>query len=175
MNSLEQRALTLLGSGVAQEQVAAALGVTPSYISQLVSDEEFSSQVSELRFKNLQKHNERDNKLDSLEDQVIHKIEQTLPMVMRPMELVRMLQVVNAAKRRGSSTPDAVLQKQQVVTISIPTTVVQKFVTNIENQVVQTGEQQLITMQSGALLERVKNDVPPAATIPAAPARIKAE
>jgi transcriptional regulator with XRE-family HTH domain len=152
----EEKALNLLGAGVQAEQVAAALGVSPSYISQLLSQEDFSAAVSALRYESLQRHNVRDSKLDALEDAIIEKLEQTLPLVMRPMELTRMLTSVNGAKRRGTSTPDAILTKQQVVNITIPTVIKNKFVTNIHNQVVQAGEQQLVTMQSGTLLENIK-------------------
>lgn len=153
----EERILNLLGAGIIPEQVASAVGVSPSYISQLLSTDEFSAAVSELRYKSLQKHNERDSNLDSLEDKILEKMHQTLPLVMRPMELTRMLQVVNAAKRRGTSTPDSVLQKQEVVTLSLPPVIINKFTTNIQNQVVQTGNQELVTMQSGTLLEKLKN------------------
>lgn len=156
-SGIEEKILNLLGSGVAAEQVATAVGVSPSYISQLISQEEFSTAVSELRYQALQKHNERDTSLDSLEDKILEKMHQVVPMVMRPMELVRMLQVVNGAKRRGASAPDSILQKQQVVTITLPQVVINKFVANVNNQVVQAGQQELITMQSGTLLEKLKN------------------
>lgn len=158
LNPTDERALKLLGTGnILQEQVASALGVTPAYISQLMADENFSRAVQELRFKNLQKHTERDNELDSLEDAILDKMKKSLPLVMRPMELTRMLQVVNGAKRRGVAAPETAAVQTQVVTISVPVHVVNRFVTNQENQVVQVGEQPLITMQSGVLLERAKN------------------
>ncbi len=157
----EERAVALLGSGLEPTQVAAALGVTPSTISQLMSSEEFATQVSELRYKNLAKHNERDSSLDSLEDAVIKKLSETLPFVMRPMELTRVLQVVNAAKRRGQSTPESIIQKQNIVNITLPSVAINKFVTNAQNQVVQSGGQSLITMQSGELLAKAKNDLTP--------------
>ncbi len=156
LTSIESRALKLLGEGVAAEHVAAALGVTASYISQLLSDEGFSSQVAELRYANLSKHNERDASLDSLEDALIEKLSKSVSFIMRPMEMVRALQVVNAAKRRGSSAPDAILTKQQVVNITLPSVAINKFVTNVQNQVVQSGGQSLITMQSGELLAKLK-------------------
>lgn len=158
LNSTDERALKLLGTGtILQEQVAAALGVTPGYISQLMADEKFAAAVQELRYQNLNRHNERDNKLDTLEDQIIDKMQRSLPLVMRPMELTRMLQVVNGAKRRGQSAPESASTQTKVVTITVPVQVINRFTTNQENQVIQVGEQQLITMQSGVLLERVKN------------------
>src|SRR5882762_1194802 len=107
-NGTDEKALVLLGSGIGPEMVASALGVSVSRISQLLSDSEFASQVTELRYKNLQKHNKRDNLIDDLEDQVLAQIKNTLPMVMRPMELNRIFQTLNAAKRRGQSAPESI-------------------------------------------------------------------
>lgn len=156
--STEERALSLLGAGVSAESTAAALGVSVSRISQLLSSEGFASQVSELRFKNLAKHNERDSKLDTLEDTIINKLENSLGLVVRPMELTRILQVINAAKRRGSSTPEAITEKQQIVQLTMPVNILNNFAVqvNINNQVTQVGEQSLLTIQSGALLKTIE-------------------
>ena len=68
---LEDRALSLLGSGISAESAATALGVSPSRISQLLSAPEFAEQVAELRYNNLQQHNHRDANYDSLEDKLL--------------------------------------------------------------------------------------------------------
>ena len=156
----EERALKLLGTGVSAEQVAAALGVTPARISQLLSDESFASQVADLKYSNLLSHSERDNKLDTLEDSLIQKIEMLTPLIMRPMEAIKALQIVNGAKRRGSQGLSAASPVTQVVQIAMPTQIVHKFVTNIQNQVIQTGEQQLLTIQSGTLLKNIQAEQP---------------
>jgi hypothetical protein len=64
--STETRALALLGQGIEPGIVANSLGVDPSRISQLLSDENFAAQVAELRFENLAKHSMRDNKYDNM-------------------------------------------------------------------------------------------------------------
>lgn len=153
----EDRALALLGSGVMPEAVAAALGVNPSRISQLLSDERFAAQVAELRFNNLQKHNERDSTYDSLEDKLLMKLEKSLPLMLRPGEILKAIQVVNGAKRRGQSSPDQVHAQQTIVNVVLPTQVIQKFTTNLDNQVIKAGEQDLLTMPSGNLLNRIEN------------------
>jgi hypothetical protein len=147
----EERALALLGAGIAPETVAASLGVTPSFISQLLSEENFAAAVAELRFKNLSKHNERDNKYDELEDSLLSKLSDSLPLLQRPMEINKVLQTVNQAKRRGSSAPDSIIEKQSIISLTIPVQLIQQFHTNAQNQVVQAGEQTLLTMQSGSL------------------------
>lgn len=152
----QARALNLLGHGIGPEQVAAALGVTTSAISQLLSDENFSAQVAELRFQNLAQHNERDSAYDTIEDTLIEKMKDLIPLMMRPMEILKAIQVINAAKRRGSSAPESITNQQTVVQINLPAITVTKFTTNIQNQVIQTGQQELLTIQSGTLLKEVK-------------------
>jgi len=154
-NTTYQRALSLLGSGISPEQVAAAIGVTSSRISQLLSDPEFTAKVAELRFASLQKHNQRDSQYDLLEDSLISKLSDLLPLMMRPMEVLKAIQIINAAKRRGQSAPEQIINQQTVVNISLPTKVVHKFVTNINNQVIQAGDQQLLTIQSGTLMKEL--------------------
>lgn len=155
-SATEERALKLLGSGLGPEVVASAVGVSTSRISQLLSDPEFSEQVAELRFTSLQKHNDRDNEYDSLEDKLLKTLKDLLPLMMRPMEVLKAIQVINAAKRRGQSAPEQITHQNQVVNLVMPTFITQKFTTNINNQVIQAGSQTLETIQSGTLLARAK-------------------
>jgi len=151
-SNTEDKALSLLGSGVSAEQVASALGVTAARISQLLSDKSFADQVAELRFQNLQQHNSRDASYDSLEDDLIGKLKQHMSLLFRPTDILKAIQIVNGAKRRGQSAPDQVTNQQNIVNLLLPTMIKQKFVTNTVNQVVKAGDQELVTMQSGNLL-----------------------
>lgn len=148
----EDRALSLLGNGVSAEATANALGVTASRISQLLSNKEFADQVALLRYENLQSHNSRDSKYDALEDKLIVELEKKLAFMFRPTDILKAIQVINGAKRRGQSTPEQVTNQQNIVNLLLPTQITQKFTTNITNQVVKAGEQDLVTMQSGNLL-----------------------
>jgi hypothetical protein len=147
--STESRALQLLGQGLGAEMVASAVGVSVSRISQLLSETEFAAQVADLRFRNLSKHNERDSEYDKLEDELIIKMRDLMPFMVRPMEVARVLQIINQAKRRGSSAPESITNQQTVVQLNMPVSVYQKFTVNANNQVIQAGQQQLITVQSG--------------------------
>lgn len=154
------RALSLLGNGVSSEVVAAALGVSPSRISQLLSDETFAAQVSALRFENLQKHTITDGKYDSIEDRLLEKLELNLPLMMRPMEILKALAVVNGAKRRGVQvSPESAgnIGSGTIVNLLMPVQVLQKYAVqvNIMNQVVKTGDTDLVTIQSGTLMKMV--------------------
>ena len=154
--STESRALVLLGQGISPEVVANSLGITASRISQMLSDEQFSAKVAELRFENLAKHNKRDNEYDSIEDELLERLKDCLPLMHRPMEILKSIQVINAAKRRGSSTPESITAKQQVIQLTVPIQILQNFQTNLQGQVTKAGEQELITIQSGSLDTLVK-------------------
>lgn len=154
VTSTESRALELLGQGLSNTVVATALGISESRVSQLLSDEEFSKKVRELRYQNLQKHNKRDNSYDELEDKVLKKLHQAVDFVTKPLELTRIMQVVNSAKRRGTSAPEALTVNQTVVNLSLPNAILQKYnvvVNNQSNQVVQAGSQNLTTIQASSL------------------------
>lgn len=150
-NSTEARAAALLGTGLSQEVVASTLGVTAARITQLISDPQFMEEVIALRYKNLQQHNVRDAAYDSIEDALIEKLKQSLPLMFRPMEVLKAIQVINLAKRRGQSNPDSIVNQQTVVNLTMPTQIVKKYTTNIHNQVISAGTQELLTMQSSDL------------------------
>lgn len=168
LTSTEDRALALLGSGVTAEQTAAALGVTASAISQLLSNAEFSKQVETLRYENLQRHNVRDSAYDTLEDKLLAKLENNLGLLIRPESILKAIQVVNGAKRRGQSAPEQVNNQNTVTNLLMPTVVMQQFTTNVNNQIIKAGGQDLLTMPSNSLLNKVEgktalisNTVPP--------------
>lgn len=155
-SSLEERALKLLGNGVTAEQVAAALGVTAGRISQLLSDDVFAEKVALLRYNNLQAHSERDNAYDSMEDDLLKKLRNALPLIIKPDTILKAISVINAAKRRGQSAPQSITNQQTVVQLILPEAITHKFSVNSDNQVIRVGEQGLETMQSGNLLAKIE-------------------
>ena len=149
----EDRALSLLGQGCGPELVASAIGVSVSRISQLLSTPEFAEKVAELRFASLVRHNERDQRADRIEDMLLEKLENVIPYITDPMKLVAAYTRINAAKRRGASSPDAITTQTQVVALNIPQVVIsqhikQDITVNINNQVIKAGNQDLVTVQS---------------------------
>ena len=164
----EERALSLLGQGCGPELVASAIGVSVSRISQLLSTPEFAEKVAELRFASLARHNERDQRADRIEDMLLEKLENVIPYITDPMKLVAAYTRINAAKRRGSSSPDAITTQTQVVALNIPSVVINQHVkqditVNINNQVIKAGNQDLVTVQSASmekLLARSKSLLP---------------
>lgn len=152
----EQKAIKLLGGGYSPGTVATAVGVSESRISQLLSDPSFAAEVSELRFQNLNKHNELDAEYDAMEKQAAKQLKEMLPLIMRPGDLLKATAMLNNMKRRGQSAPEQMVQQNQVVNLLMPVMITQKFTTNVNNQVISAGNQTLETIQGSVLLNAAK-------------------
>lgn len=161
-STTEEKALELLGKGIANEIVASAIGVTPARITQLLADEEFAAKVQKARYINLQKHTLRDNMYDDIEEKLLKKLQKSLGLIIKPDTLLKAITVINSAKRRGNSNSSSITDTTDIAEITIPQVIKQTFVTNINNQVVQVGDRDLTTISPEGLqieLEATKNAI----------------
>jgi hypothetical protein len=152
----EEKALALLGQGHSASVVSSALGVTDSRVSQMLAAPGFAAEVQRLRVASLQKSTELDSSYNGLEGKLLEKLEKVLPLITRPRDILQAITTINSAKRRGATTTDTDIPQAKVVSLTLPTTIQQKFVTNNYHQVVEvrddSGEAQtLVTASSGSL------------------------
>lgn len=152
----KERIKELLGSGLSNEVVATAVGCDSSYISQLLSDELFANEVSALRMNSLTEHNTRDKRLNGLEDSVIEKLEEAIHWLTKPMDMLRALNVINAAKRRGVPAHEALVINNNIVNLTLPPVILNKFVTTPLGEVIEVEGQTLVTMPAHNLLKRLQ-------------------
>lgn len=153
---IREKALTMLGSGTPASIVASALGVTESAISQLLSQEEFSRQVVDLKYKSLTRQTELDDRYTTMEEMLLTKFEKVLPLMTKPRDVVAALTAINNTKRRGASNNGATVGQSQIVNLTIPVTIAHKFVSNVNNQVVEVHDESgsastLVTASAGSL------------------------
>ncbi len=159
MGVTESKALSLLGAGWKPEIVANTLGVSASLISQYLAKEEFKNKVQELRFQNLQKHSDHDDRLDRMEHKLAANLEKNLAFLMKPQDQLKALETINRLKRRGEIDTNSQTSQSPVVTLLMPTFVTQRFTTNINNQVINAGGQVLETIQSSTLMKEAKKQI----------------
>lgn len=152
---MEDRIIKLLAAGLPAARVAESLGIDPSYVSQFLSIEENKAAVQDAKFEVLNQHNEADSKLNRLEDKVRDQLEQTIGMIWDPMKLARVFQVVNAAKRRGVERISDISAGSTVVNLNMPQRIVNNFVVNSHNQVINAGGEDLITIQPHRIQEMI--------------------
>lgn len=156
MNATQNKALNLLGSGVSPEATAAACGVSASYISQLLSTEIFSQRVSELRYKSHMDKTKRDDSYNCIEDRLIDKLNNSIPLLIRPADILGAIRVINGTTRRGASNEATQAPSTSIVNIILPAHTAIKFTTNTNNQVITAGDQSLLTMPSTNLLNQIE-------------------
>ena len=88
LTQMEERAIAMLGSGIPQNQVALALGVTESAVSQWMSIEEFAAQVADKKFQTLNRNTQIDDKYLELEEKLQQKLEKVLPLLAKPRDVL---------------------------------------------------------------------------------------
>lgn len=162
LNSNQTSALRLLGQGISSVMVASTLGVTESLVSQFLSDPRFAAEVTKLKLATLQKQTSIDNKYIEAEEKLVDKLIKAIPLMNKPMDILRGIQVVNATKRRGMSDAPVNNSTTQIVQINLPGAFAARFVTNSQNQIVEVqdndGSRSLITTTPQAL-DRLASEV----------------
>lgn len=152
-SQLKERALSYLVAGCSQEQTARALGCEPSVISYFMSaDDSFAQQVADAELLRRHKYNKIDDRWDSIEAKALEKLEEMSEYITQPGALLKLATQANAAKRRGSTAPVGTnITNQQIVQLQLPAVMLQAMKMNQQSQIVQAGQQELVTIQSGSL------------------------
>lgn len=158
-----QKALRYLGDfGATQEATARQLGVDASYISQLMAGKDFADEVASRRFAKQAGYADLDNGYDEIEAELMGKMKVATKMLVRPGDIVSALVKVNGLKRRATIAQELQSGQQQQVVLNMPVKLVQKFQTNINNQVIAVENKSLTTISPTQLLQKVgvnPNDV----------------
>jgi hypothetical protein len=153
---MKDKIKALLGQGHSAELVSTIIGCDPSYISQLLENEDFRNEVSELRVKSLQAATDRDHKWDELEDKLLDKLKEAVDFVIKPREILQILAAANAAKRRGATAQEGITINNQVVNLLMPTKLTTVFSVNQNNQVIGVGDKSMLTLPSNKIEELFK-------------------
>lgn len=148
----QNRALALLGSGIGPTEVALTLGCDPSFVSQLLMDESFKQQVLAKRIEHLQEATTRDQNINHIEDDLIQKLKDCIPFMVKTQDILRAFAIINNAKRRGATVGTQVNLQQTVVQLNLPPAARRIFTTNANGEVVQVDNQSTITMPLQNLL-----------------------
>lgn len=160
--------INLLTKGVTPSEAARALGITPGAVTQLMEHPDVSSALETYRMAQVAQSSQIDANYDAIELQLQEQLKRVTPLLMRPGEIAQVLTRVNSAKRRGVAH-QAAQGPSKVLTLNIPVALQAKFVLNASNQVIEAGNQTLVTMQSSNIAKFAEaNNV--RTKLPAAPA-----
>lgn len=155
--AVQERVIELLGAGIQPVQVAAACGVTESWVSQIQSDEGNAARIAELRSIRASQYVEHDTKIDDLEKRALKKIGELLPMIMKPMEAVKVFQTLNAAKRKTDAASQQHTQTATIVNLEIPANAMVGFKMTVDKQVIEVEGRSMLPLSAQEVAKKLKD------------------
>lgn len=143
--SAQQQALEMLAQGISPVQVATTIGVTESYISQLMGDEDFRAALEAHRVQRTKEDLAFDAQLERTEKSYLDRIEEKSKFA-NLQQSMQAFKILNGARRRKDGT---IIQQQNtinaVVNIQLPQFAVPQYVVNAKNEIIEVEGKPMIS------------------------------
>lgn len=143
--------IAALRNGFTNTQIAGALGVTDSAVHQFIEE----NGLAAIAMQN-SKFAAIDDKLNSLEDFVLTKLESSMKMaVMDPIRLAAVYKTLNGAKRRSLAEGQNIqnINNVRLVNLNLPKHVEVKIGLSARNEVIEVEGRPINTLPAGKLVE----------------------
>lgn len=143
--STQQQALEMLAQGISPVQVATAIGVTESYISQLMGDEDFRAALESHRIARSKEDLAFDAQLERTEKTYLERIEEKAKFANLQQSL-QAFKIVNSARRRKDSAIIAGNTINNVaVVIQLPQTAAAQYVVSSQNEIIEVDGKTMVS------------------------------
>lgn len=149
-NSVRDKIVALIGAGVSSTIAAEAAGVTPSYVSQLLTLPDVLAEVAQLRSGKLEAALESDTTLEAAELAALKKTKQLIPFIRSAAEGAKVFTALNAARRKAMDDRSD-QQFADQVTIVLPKAAKIMITMNSDNQIVEVDGRSMAPLPSKAL------------------------
>jgi len=149
MNTKEH-AIRLLAQGIPTSQVAAACGVSDSYVSQLKADPDAQSQIAEQQAAASIADMEFDSDLEDAEALALDKIKKNLPFA-NMGQAIAAFRILNTARRRSDPVMQSDAQVSVTVNLTLPQSAIPKYVTNNQNEIIEVEGQTMLSATAKTL------------------------
>jgi predicted transcriptional regulator len=160
-DAIKEQLFNLLSKGLSQESAALSLGVTPGYISQLLTNDKdladkIAAKLALRQVKNLETY-ELVNKIQS---NALEKLDLRLPTVTKVNDLLNIIKTMQGVAAVNPAPNPEVVKPQTIININLPAHLlipqqVPSLVFNAQNQAVSASSKTLIPMQSSDIYEFV--------------------
>lgn len=159
----------LAARGTPVGQIARILGVTDGAVSKALAEPKLAELVNDMRFTEEAVVQDQDSKLNRIQAKLVDKLEESIDLIHKPIELISAIEKLAKVPRRSTGeTPVTASNQTTVVQLSLPYAAKQLLLqTNSQNQVVQAGDQTLVTMQSHEVARRFGPAATPALEVTA--------
>lgn len=153
---MKERLLSLLGDcNLTPVMAAQATGLSESYISQLMADENFAAEVVARRSARLTKYAEHDATIDDLESKALARVKETIPF-MKPGEALNAFVKLNAAHRRSAVVAQTAAPAM-VVEIDLPEAAHVHFrISAGTNEVLEVEGRSMATLPASAVTKMLR-------------------
>ncbi len=131
-----------LNKGFSNSQIASALGVTPSAVTQIIEEHNIVKQPGAI-------YTSIDDKLNNVEELLVSKLESKLKSInsqLNEVQIGNLLKTVNSCKRRSNPLEVPNGNINQIVQIRLPTYVVKNIIVNSQNELVEIDGKPLISL-----------------------------
>lgn len=148
----KEQAIELLCKGISTTQVADAIGVDPSYISQLRQEEGVAEQIAQAMAANVVADMQFDERVERAEDLALQQIERRLPMA-NISQAMQAFRILNGATKRKHQTLNPGAGAGVVVNIHLPAAAVPKYTLNAQNEIVDVEGKVMVATTAKSLDE----------------------
>lgn len=132
----KEHAILLLSQGIPTSQVAAACGVSDSYISQLKADPEIQTQIAEKQAAHSIADMQFDDDLETAENMALQKIKSNIAFA-NMGQAIAAFRILNTARRRADPVVTADAAVSVTVNLTLPQSAVPRYVTNANNEIIE--------------------------------------
>lgn len=143
MNTKEH-AILLLSQGIPTSQVAAACGVSDSYISQLKADPEVQAQIAEKQAAHSIADMQFDDDLETAENMALQKIKSNIAFA-NMGQAIAAFRILNTARRRADPVVTSDAAVSVTVNLTLPQSAVPRYVTNANNEIIEVEGQTMLS------------------------------
>jgi hypothetical protein len=140
----KEYAIELLAKGIPTSQVAAAVGVDDSYISQLKADPEIQAQIASKQAATSIADSKFDETLERAEALALEKIEKNMQFATLGQALAA-FRVLNGARRRNDALVTADNITSVTVNLTLPASSIPQYVTNNKAEIVEVEGKTMIS------------------------------
>jgi transcriptional regulator with XRE-family HTH domain len=140
----KEQAIALLAQGLSTSQVAAACGVSDSYISQLKAEPEVQEQIQAAMASATMVDMAFDNRLENAESLALERIEKSLSFANMGQALSA-FRILNGARKRKDESLSPSAQVTVNVSLTLPAAASARYVINNQNEIVEVEGKTMAT------------------------------
>ena len=155
----QEKVVDLLASGLSTSAIAEALGCSQSYISQLQSQDSIAEAVQAKKVAKTAKAIETETKLTDIKQVLVNRLSELAPYMTKPMEVVRVLEVVDNMERKSAMRP-AQSTGNQIVQLVLPKQSHVRFTLSAQNEVIEVEGRPMASLPAPQIWAQLQEKSP---------------